>query len=121
MWSVNELAELRGRLQSEVMEVERSRTDVADAEPRDGDDEEPERPVHSDDLATRQAREEVVLGVFSVEEQLRADILDALARLDQNRYGVCERCGKRIAKERLRAFPSARCCLACARQADSAG
>jgi RNA polymerase-binding transcription factor DksA len=47
--------------------------------------------------------------------------VDALARLDQNRNGVCERCGKRIAKERLRALPYARFCVPCARRAESPG
>lgn len=122
MWSANELAEVRRKLESELRQVERSRTDLTDAET--GEDEgaaEPERPAHLEDLATRQAGEEVVLEVLSVEGQLRAEILDALARLDQNRYGVCEGCGKPIAKERLRALPSARCCLPCAGGEGSAG
>jgi RNA polymerase-binding transcription factor DksA len=117
MWTANEQAEIRARLESELREIDRSRAGLADGEPRDpAETEEPERPVHSEDLATRQAGEEVALGLLSVEGQLRADILDALARLDRNRYGVCERCGKGVTKERLRAHPSARFCLPCARE-----
>jgi DnaK suppressor protein len=122
MWTANELAEIRARLESELEGIARSRTEPADGEPRDPDEtEEPERPVHAEDMATRQAGEEVVLEVLAVEERLRAEIRDALARLDQNRYGVCERCGKGITKERLRAHPSARFCLSCAREGESAG
>ena len=122
MWTANELATIRERLESELSAVERTRAELADVEPREGDGaEEPERLVHMEDLATRQAGEEVVLEVLSVEGQLRADILDALARLDRNRYGVCERCGNGIAKERLRALPSARYCLTCASGEVSAG
>jgi RNA polymerase-binding transcription factor DksA len=72
-------------------------------------------------MATRQAGEEVVLEVIAVEGQLRAEIVDALARLDQDRYGVCEGCGRGVTKERLRAHPAARYCLACARERESAG
>jgi len=43
-----------------------------------------------------------------------ADIDDALARLDDGRYGVCERCGRSIAGERLDARPVARTCISCA-------
>ncbi|MFI0372635.1 TraR/DksA family transcriptional regulator [Actinomadura sp. 1N219] len=43
-----------------------------------------------------------------------ADIDDALRRLDDGTYGVCEQCGGTIAAERLQARPFARTCFACA-------
>jgi DnaK suppressor protein len=42
------------------------------------------------------------------------DIDDALRRLGDGAYGVCERCGHPIAAERLTARPTARTCVACA-------
>jgi RNA polymerase-binding transcription factor DksA len=39
---------------------------------------------------------------------------EALRRLDQGVYGVCEGCGRPIPEERLLARPFARTCLACA-------
>ena len=44
---------------------------------------------------------------------LGADVELALGKLDQGTYGRCERCGKPIAKERLRALPYARLDVAC--------
>ena len=41
------------------------------------------------------------------------DIDDALTRLDDGRYGICERCGRTIAAARLEARPVARTCIAC--------
>ncbi|MDD7937976.1 TraR/DksA C4-type zinc finger protein [Actinomycetospora lutea] len=38
----------------------------------------------------------------------------ALARVDAGTYGVCERCGRPIAPERLEARPAARTCVSCA-------
>lgn len=35
----------------------------------------------------------------------------AVRRLEQGSYGVCERCGRRINEDRLRAVPSTRYCL----------
>ncbi|RKH53027.1 hypothetical protein D7Y23_05140 [Corallococcus sp. AB050B] len=38
----------------------------------------------------------------------------ALERIEQGRFGGCERCGGAIGRQRLLAVPEARCCLACA-------
>jgi DnaK suppressor protein len=43
-----------------------------------------------------------------------ADLDDALVRVGQGAYGVCEDCGRPIAAERLAARPSARTCITCA-------
>ena len=41
---------------------------------------------------------------------------EALARLDQGRYGICERCLSPISDQRLRALPFAALCPTCQRQ-----
>ncbi|TYC16151.1 TraR/DksA family transcriptional regulator [Actinomadura syzygii] len=43
-----------------------------------------------------------------------AEIDDALGRVGDGTYGVCEQCGGPIAVERLEARPAARTCFACA-------
>lgn len=43
-----------------------------------------------------------------------AEVDDALRRVDTGGYGVCERCGRPIAAERLAARPFARFCVTCA-------
>ncbi|WP_243723025.1 TraR/DksA C4-type zinc finger protein [Actinomadura sp. 7K507] len=43
-----------------------------------------------------------------------ADIDDALHRLGDGTYGVCERCGRPVGAERLEARPTARTCFTCA-------
>jgi RNA polymerase-binding transcription factor len=51
-------------------------------------------------------------------DQARArlgDLDDALRRLAEGTYGVCETCGHPIAVERLAARPVARTCITCAR------
>lgn len=50
---------------------------------------------------------------ISLEKQLQ-DILDALKRIENGTYGICENCQKEIGIERLRANPSARTCIKCA-------
>jgi DnaK suppressor protein len=43
-----------------------------------------------------------------------AEIDDALGRVDDGTYGVCEVCGARIPDGRLEARPTARTCVGCA-------
>jgi len=50
---------------------------------------------------------------------LRA-IEDALARIRQGRFGICEDCGQAISKARLEAAPWANLCKDCKRRQDSA-
>lgn len=40
------------------------------------------------------------------------DLKDALKRIEEGTYGICERSGKPIEKERLDANPAARTCIA---------
>jgi DnaK suppressor protein len=54
--------------------------------------------------------------VLSIARGLRTNLEDvdhALRRMDDGRYGACERCGREIALERLEAVPFARLCIEC--------
>jgi DnaK suppressor protein len=42
----------------------------------------------------------------------------ALGRIESGTYGVCQRCGKPIAPERLEALPYAELCIACKREVE---
>lgn len=54
----------------------------------------------------------------SLENQI-ASLTAALQRLDEGRYGICESCGRPIARERLDVLPDARLCIQCAREAEA--
>jgi len=42
---------------------------------------------------------------------------EALMRVEEGTYGICERCGREIGVQRLEALPEARLCIDCAQQA----
>lgn len=44
-------------------------------------------------------------------------VQEALARFEEGTYGICERCGRKIAEQRLEALPEARLCIDCAQHA----
>jgi RNA polymerase-binding transcription factor DksA len=57
-------------------------------------------------------------------DQARAHLAEldaALSRVDEDTYGVCARCGRPIATERLDALPTATFCVSCADSASSRG
>jgi DnaK suppressor protein len=51
---------------------------------------------------------------LSAQNRAEAEEIDeALAKIEIGTYGICERCGKPIAKERLKWVPQARLCVPC--------
>lgn len=56
---------------------------------------------------------ETALHIASDESQRLVEINDALQRIEDSAYGVCEGCDSEIPKKRLEVFPSARYCIEC--------
>src|SRR5262245_60018495 len=50
---------------------------------------------------------------MSTEGRLLVDTVEALRRLYRGEYGTCQKCGKKIGRDRLVALPQARLCLEC--------
>lgn len=70
-------------------------------------------PWHMADLGTETAdKEEESIIATSIGDRLLL-IDEALEKLRNNTYGKCEKCGKRIEKERLKVKPYARLCIKC--------
>jgi RNA polymerase-binding transcription factor DksA len=60
------------------------------------------------DLGTDNYEQEFALGLMDSERQLLREIDDALGRVEEGAYGICEGTGKSIPKARLEAQPWAR-------------
>ncbi len=56
---------------------------------------------------------ETALHIASGESQWLDQIADALKRIEDGTFGICEGCHESIPKKRLEAFPSARYCVEC--------
>jgi len=63
---------------------------------------------HPGDIGTDVFERERDLGLLEQTERELHEIEDALRRLDEGTYGVCEVCGRPIPDERLEANPTAR-------------
>ena len=75
-------------------------------------------PVHMADLGTDNFDTENTLGLMEGERKLLEEIYDALERIENGTYGICESNGEPIPKARLKAIPWARHCVACATNAE---
>ncbi|MFQ6035146.1 MAG: TraR/DksA family transcriptional regulator [Sedimentisphaerales bacterium] len=72
-------------------------------------------PIHMADLGTDNYEQEFVLGLMDSERNLLREIDDALQRIEEGTYGICEGTGKPIPKARLEAQPWAKYCVEYAR------
>src|SRR5215210_2231034 len=73
---------------------------------------------HLGDMASVTFDRELDEGLEEGAQQTLAQIDRALAKLDDGTYGTCERCGREIGEERLRARPWALLCIDDQRAAD---
>lgn len=70
-------------------------------------------PMHLADLGTDSFEQDISLGRMESESDEIKEIEEALDRMQDGSFGLCENCEKRIPKERLKAIPYARLCVAC--------
>lgn len=70
---------------------------------------------HMADQGTETERREITSQILSTRRQALFEIDLALRKIAQGNYGMCERCGKPIAKRRLKFLPQARLCIKCSK------
>jgi RNA polymerase-binding protein DksA len=73
-------------------------------------------PLHMADMGTDNYEQEFTLGLMEKDRKLLRDLNDALAKIQNGTYGLCEGTGKPISKARLEAQPWARYSIEYARK-----
>jgi len=68
---------------------------------------------HMADVATDNYDREFSLGLASSDRKSLYELNDALKRIEEGTFGVCDDCKALITKIRLKAVPSARLCIKC--------
>ena len=101
------VAEREKQLRARLAELDHHLHEIEDAldEPVDQDVEE---------RAVERELDEVLEGIGNVELQEVQMINAALQRVADGEYGICVKCGDRIAEERLDAVPATPMCRRCA-------
>ena len=65
------------------------------------------------DQASAEAEQNFLMRIREREQRLIKKIDEALARMDQDNYGICERCEEEIPYPRLKARPVTTLCINC--------
>lgn len=95
---------LTRRLEELLMEAEKTKNTVKAAEESSSD------PI---DQASNQLERDFLLRLRDRESKLMVKIKEALERIENGTFGVCEECGEEISLKRLRARPMATLCIHC--------
>ena len=69
-----------------------------------------------EDMSLRDATGAQQIALLEARTQERIQLDEALRRLDEGTYGICEDCEEAISPARLRALPFARRCVTCQEQ-----
>lgn len=108
-----QLVELRNRLTGDVSAL----TDEAlRHNQKDASGNLSSMPIHMADIGTDNFEQENTLNLLANENQVLEEIADALDRIKDGKFGLCEECGQEILKARLEALPYVRYCVECARK-----
>jgi len=70
-------------------------------------------PGHLAELASDASEKAVMFGQMERQSDELGEVRDALDRLDNGAFGLCDDCNEEIPIERLRAIPYARLCKGC--------
>lgn len=73
-------------------------------------------PAQTADFIDQASIETDIALAFRIRERdsrLVRKIMDALAKLEDGTFGICEECGRQISEGRLKARPIARLCITC--------
>jgi DnaK suppressor protein len=99
----------RARARERVAALKREFAALAEAASAAGTDDE-----HDPEGATLAFERQHTAALLEVARDQVAALDDALRRLAEGRYGVCDRCGQPIGVDRLAARPTATTCIRCA-------
>jgi len=93
----------------------KSITQEASKSPREASGDLSAYTVHLADMSADTYERELSMNIASTESQVLYQIDDALKRIDDGSYGVCQQCSKPITMTRLKAVPYASLCIQCQR------
>jgi RNA polymerase-binding transcription factor DksA len=119
----NDLDKLRRQLQELTSRVRSDAAALAEqthaSSGGNGGSELSNAPFHLGDMGTEEYLYDLNTTLLANEQYIVSESREALRRMDEDAYGVCENCGQAIAKARLEAIPYTRYCVKCAEAANA--
>ena len=104
---LNARANVAGEIKSIVKEASKN--------PRESSGDLSSYTVHMADMSADTYERELAMNIASSEQEVLYQIDEALKRIDEGVYGLCQSCGKAIFMSRLKAVPYTSMCIECQR------
>ncbi|MEX0878048.1 MAG: TraR/DksA C4-type zinc finger protein [Candidatus Spechtbacterales bacterium] len=114
-----ELEKFKEQLLKQKDSLEQELKEIANQNPNSSEDWESKFPnFEQEDFDIEEAADEVeeYINRLPLEQALELKLKatkDALEKIEQDKYGICENCGKKIPQERLAVIPETKICLNC--------
>jgi DnaK suppressor protein len=105
------LTEERAKFAGEIRSIARD----ASKNPREASGDLSSYTVHMADMSADTFERELAMNIASSEQEVLYQIEDALKRIDDGSFGVCQQCSKPISLSRLKAVPYTSLCIGCQR------
>ena len=105
------LLQERAKVASEI----RSIAQEAAKNPREASGDLSAYTVHMADMSADTYERELAMNLAGSSQEVLYQIEDALKRIDEGTYGICQQCAKPISVSRLRAVPYTSLCIDCQR------
>ena len=117
---LDEFRQLLMQKRAEVLgDSEQLQRDAAGVSGKDGIGDLSRAPSHMADRASVTQDQEFMVGRLSASSDTLQEVDDALARIADGTYGICEECEQTIGARRLRVKPYAALCVACRREEET--
>lgn len=114
------VGELKEKLQNEKSALEKELETFASKDPKTKDNWETKYPNRENGNMEEEADEtQEYDNLLSIEHRLELklkDVNSALEKIEKGTYGICEKCGKIIERDRIVAYPEAKLCIECNKQ-----
>jgi DnaK suppressor protein len=102
-----QLLTLRARLRGDI-------TQMADAALNKNGSRASTMPIHMADIGSDASEQEFTLSLMENDEDTLESIEQALEKIEEGTFGLCDECESEIARQRLQAIPYTAHCIRCA-------
>ena len=114
----NELEHFKSKLLIKRQELLGARSEIQNEALRESSKSEKtgdlsDMPIHMADVGSDTFEQELELGQMERETGILKEIDHAMEKIENNKYGICEKDGKAISRKRLEAIPWTRYCIKC--------
>ncbi|MBL7081914.1 MAG: TraR/DksA C4-type zinc finger protein [Candidatus Omnitrophica bacterium] len=99
-----------------IDELKHSREEVLRKSPRDAAGDISGYSIHMADVATDNYDRQFSLDIATSEREILCEIGEAIQRIENRTFGICQACKLPISKTRLKAVPHTYFCLKCQRE-----